>query len=152
LQADGGGPVPTTSVGIGNMSKTVSTLLEGPLYHVTNVENRDAILRDGLKAKDGSWHGVKWKRQVFFVTTRIGAYEMANNFIHETRGEYIFIPVDPAKMSGRLRPDKNYDQGVWAAADVPREAIIDVEPVNEEFFESAEFLNYMGVDEGDELT
>jgi hypothetical protein len=27
-----------------------------------------------------------------------------------------------------------------------------VEPVNEEFFESAEFLNYMGVDEGDELT
>ena len=105
-----------------------------------------------IKAKDGSWHGVKWKRRVFFVTTRIGAYKMANNFIHETRGEYIFILVDPAKMRGRLRPDKNYDQGVWAAADVPREAIIGVEPVDEEFFESTEFLTYMGFDGNDELT
>lgn len=64
------------------MRKT-STLPEGPLYHVIDVENRDAILRDGLKAKVGSWLGIEWKRRVFFATTRIGAYEMANNFIHE---------------------------------------------------------------------
>lgn len=134
------------------MSKTVSTLLEGPLYHVTNAENCDVILRDGLRAKDGSWHGVKWKRRVFFVTTRIGAFEMANNFIHERRGNYIFVLVDPARMRSRLRPDKDYDQGVWTAADVPPEAVIGVEPVDEEFFESTEFLAYMGIDEDGKLT
>jgi len=133
------------------MKKTVSALPEGLLYHVTNSENRGAILRDGLKAKDGSWHGVKWKRRVFFVTTRIGAYEMAINFIHERRGEYIFVLVDPAKMRSRIRPDKDYDQGVWTDADVPPEAIKGVEPVDEEFFESTEFLTYMGIDEDDEL-
>lgn len=134
------------------MRKTVPTLPEGPLYHVTKVENRDAILREGLKAKEGSWHRVKWKRRVFFVTTRIGAYEMANNFIHERRGEYIFVLVDPSKMSSRIRPDKDYDQDVWTAADVPPEVIIGVEPVDEKFFESTEFLTYIGIDEDDELT
>ena len=118
------------------------------LYHVTKVENRDAIFRDALKAKAGSWHDVKWKPRVFFATTRMAAYEIANNFIHERRGVYLFILVDSTKVTGHLRPDRDYDQGMWTATDVSPEAIVGVEDVNEDFFEAEEFLAYMGVDFG----
>ena len=122
-----------------------------PLYHVTELRNRESILRDGLKAKAGSWHQTKWAPRVFFITTRIGAYEMANNFIHERRGDgYLFVLVDPAKMRGKLRPDRDYDQGVWTTVDVPPEAITGTEEVDEDFFESREFLDYMGIEEEEE--
>jgi RNA:NAD 2'-phosphotransferase (TPT1/KptA family) len=129
---------------------TGNTALDAPIYHVTDVQNREAILREGLKAKAGSWHKVTWKPRVFFTTTRIGAYEIANNFMHERRGEYLFILVNPAKMRSKLRPDRDYDQGVWTATDVPPEAIVGVEAVDEGFFESSEFLAYMGVEDDDE--
>lgn len=119
------------------------------IYHVTDVQNREAILRDGLKAKAGSWHKVTWKPRVFFTTTRIGAYEIANNFMHERRSEYLFVLVDASKMRGKLRPDLEYDQGVWTATDVPPEAIIGVESVDEDFFESSEFLAYLGIEDDD---
>jgi RNA:NAD 2'-phosphotransferase (TPT1/KptA family) len=83
---------------------------------------------------------------VFFTTTRMGAYEIANNFIFERRGEYLVILVDPTKMHGKLRPDRDYEQGVWTATDVPPQAIIGVEEVDEDFLESHEFLAYMGVE------
>ncbi len=122
-------------------------LPDTPIYHVTDVQNREVILRDGLKAEAGSWHKTTWKPRVFFTTTQIGAYEIANNFMHERRGEYLFILVDPAKIRGKLRPDRDYDQGVWTATDVPPDAIIGVEEVDEDFFESSEFLAYMGIEE-----
>src|SRR5258708_3650076 len=106
-----------------------------PIYHVTAVQNREAILRDGLMAKAGSWQNVVWKRRVFFTTTRISAYEITNSFMHERREEYLFVLVDPAKMRGKLRPDRDYDRGVWTSTDVPPEAIIGVEEVDESFFE-----------------
>lgn len=123
---------------------------EAPIYHVTDVENREAILRDGLKAKAGSWHNMSWKPRVFFTTTRIGAYEIANNFISERRGEYLFILIDPSKTRGTFRPDRDYDQGLWIAIDVPPEAIIGVEAIDDDFFESSEFLAYMGIEDGDD--
>ncbi len=84
---------------------------------------------------------------MFFAKTRIGAFEIAHNFIHDRRGEYVFIRVDPCKVSGRIRPDSEYDHGLWTAMDVPSEAIFGVEIVDEDFFESHEFLAYMGVGE-----
>jgi RNA:NAD 2'-phosphotransferase (TPT1/KptA family) len=120
-----------------------------PIYHVTDVQNRESILREGLKAKAGSWHKATWKPRVFFTTTQIGAYEIANNFMHERRGEYLFILVDPSKMQGKLRPDRDYDQGVWTASNVSPEAIIGVQEVDEDFFESGEFLAYMGTEDED---
>jgi len=36
--------------------KTVEALPEAPLYHVTDVKNREAIVRHGLKAKAGYWY------------------------------------------------------------------------------------------------
>jgi RNA:NAD 2'-phosphotransferase (TPT1/KptA family) len=128
---------------------TGNKALNAPIYHVTEVRNRAAILREGLKAKAGSWHKVTWKPRVFFTITQIGAYEIANNFMHERRGEYLFILVDPAKMRGKLRPDRDYDQGVWTSTDVPPEAIIGVESVDAAFFESGEFLAYMGIEDDD---
>ena len=122
---------------------------ETPIYHVTDVRNRESILRDGLRAKAGSWHNTSWKPRVFFTTTRIGAYEMANNFISERRGEYVFVLVDPGKVRGTLRPDREYDQGLWTSTDVPPAAIIGVEAIDEDFFESTEFLTYMGIDDDD---
>ena len=130
--------------------KTSKGLPDSPIYHVTDIQNREVILRDGLKAKAGSWHKTVWKPRVFFATTRIGAYEIANNFMHERRGEYLLILVDPAKIRGKLRPDRDYDQGVWTAIDILPEAIIGVEEVDEDFFESREFLAYMGIEGDDE--
>ena len=63
---------------------------------------------------------------MFLTTTRLGAYEIANNFMWERKGDYAFILVDPTKIHGKLRPDLNYDQGVWVAADVPLDAIAGV--------------------------
>jgi len=130
---------------------TGKKLSDTPIYHVTDVQNRQAILRDGLKAKAGAWHKVTWKPRVFFATTLMGAYEITNNFMHERRGEYLFILVDPAKMRRKLRPDDDYDQGVWTSGDVAPEAIIGIKEVDEDFFESSEFLAYMGIedDEGE---
>ncbi len=125
--------------------------LEVLLYHVTNLGSLPSILKDGLEARAGSWQGVAWKPRVFLTTTRLGAYEIANNFMWERKGEYAFILVDPTKIHGKLRPDLNYDQGVWVAADVPLDAIAGVEEVDEDFLESREFLAYMGCDEDDEL-
>jgi hypothetical protein len=107
-------------------------------------------LGDGLKARAGSWHSVAWKPRVFFTTTRIGAYEIANNFIWERKGEYLFILVDPTRVRGKLRPDRDYDQGVWMAADVPPDAIIGVHEVDEDFFESHEFQAYMGCEDAND--
>jgi hypothetical protein len=70
---------------------------EAQLYHVTNIENCDAILREGLKARAGSWHKVTWKPRVFFTTTLMSAYEIAHNFRCERGGEYLFVLVDPDK-------------------------------------------------------
>jgi hypothetical protein len=89
---------------------------------------------------------------VFFATTRIGAYEIANNFLWERKGKFALVLVDPTRIKGKLRPDQDYDQGVWVAADVPPSAIIGVDEVDETFFESREFLAYMGCDEDDGLT
>jgi RNA:NAD 2'-phosphotransferase (TPT1/KptA family) len=129
--------------GITNMV-TGKRLVDTPIYHVTAIQNREAILREGLKTKAGSWHKTTWKPRVFFTTTRIGAYGVANDFIHLRQGEYLFILVDPTKMRGKLRPDRDYDHGVWTTIDVPPEAIVGVEEVDEDFFESSEFFHYLG--------
>jgi hypothetical protein len=75
---------------------------------------------------------------------------MANNFISERRGEYVLVLVDPGKVRGTLRPDRDYDQGVWTSTDVPPAAIIGVEAIDEGFFESTEFLTHMGIDDDDD--
>jgi hypothetical protein len=120
---------------------------ESPLYHVTDIINRDAIVCEGLKARGGSWHRDTWKARVFFTTTRAGAYEIAHNFMHERGGEYLFVLVDPAKVRGTFRPDREYDQGLWISIDVPPEAIVGMEAVDEEYFGSREFLSYMGIED-----
>jgi hypothetical protein len=135
---------------LGRTASPKRKLPDAPIYHVTDVGNREAILREGLRAKAGSWHSVSWKPRVFFTTSRIGAYEIANNFIHERRGEYLLVLVDPAKIRGKLRPDREYDQGVWTVIDVPPEAIVGMEEVDEDFFESSEFQTYMGIEDEDE--
>jgi len=121
------------------------------LYHVTESGNVPSILRDGLKARAGSWLKVTWRPRVFFATTQIAAYEIAQMFAWERKGNYAFVLVDPTKIRGKLRPDRDYDKGLWVAADVPPEAIVGVNDVDEEFFESDEFLTYVGCDEDDEL-
>ena len=67
----------------------------------------------------------------------------------ERKGEYMLILVDPTRLHGKLRTDRDYDQGVWVAADVPPDAIIGMYEVDEDFFESDEFLAYMGCDKED---
>jgi RNA:NAD 2'-phosphotransferase (TPT1/KptA family) len=124
--------------------------LGSELYHVTDIGNLPAILHDGLKTRAGSWLEVAWKPRVFFTTTKLGAYEMANNFMWERKGNYIIVRVDPSKVRGKLRPDRDYDQGVWTARDVPPEAILGVDDLDEDFFESLEFRAYMGGDDEDE--
>jgi len=132
------------------MDRVLSLNPHAELYHVTEVANVASILRDGLKARAGSWSGTSWKPRVFFATTRIGAYEIANNFIWERKGTYVIVRVDSAKVPGRLRQDLDYDQGVWIPANVPPEAITGFDEVDEEFFESDEFLGYMGCEPEDE--
>jgi hypothetical protein len=125
----------------------VDQLPESQLYHVTDVGNLPAIVRDGLKARAGSWLDVAWKPRVFFATTRMGAYEIAHLFMWERKGDYLIIRLDPSKVRGKLRPDLDYDQGLWTTLDVPPEAIIGVDEIHEDFFESREFLAYIGSDE-----
>jgi RNA:NAD 2'-phosphotransferase (TPT1/KptA family) len=132
-----------------NEATRVDAETERKLYHVTDIANLPSILRDGIRPQAGSWLGASWKPRVFFSTTRIGAYEIANNFRWERRGVYAFVIVDPAKVRARLRPDRDYDQGVWVRVHVPPEAIIGVHEVDEDFFESDEFQSYMGCDEDD---
>jgi RNA:NAD 2'-phosphotransferase (TPT1/KptA family) len=126
------------------------------LYHVTDLEHRESILRDGLKARAGSWLRTEWKPRVFFVTNRMGAFEIAQLIIHERRGPaYMFVLVDSGKLRGKLRQDLDFEHGVWTPLDVPPEAIVGTEEVDEDFFESREFLEHMGEweeeEEGEEI-
>lgn len=131
--------------------KPMTEQTEPLLYHVTDVGNLPSISRDGLRARAGSWLHVAWRPRVFFTTTRMGAYELANTFMWERKGVYLIIRVDASKIRGKIHPDRDYDQGVWTATDVPPEAIIGVDDVDEDFFESHEFLAYMGCEEDDDL-
>src|ERR1700722_960794 len=128
----------------------MNQLPDSQLYHVTDVGNLPAILRDGLKARAGSWLKVTWKPRVFFATTRMGAYDIANLFLWERKGVYLIMRLDPSKVRGKLRPDRDFDPGIWATHDVPPEAIIGVDEVDEDFFESPEFLAYVGCEGEDE--
>ena len=129
----------------------MNELRQVQLYHVTEVGNLSSILRNGLQARAGSWLNVTWKPRVFFATTRLSAYGIAHLFMWERKGDYTLVLVDPAKIRGKLRPDRDYDEGVWVAADVPLDAIIGINDVDKDFFESHEFQAYMGCDEENEL-
>lgn len=59
----------------------------------------------------------------------------------------MFVLVDPAKIRGKLRQDLDFEHGAWTTIDVPPDAIIGVEEVDEDFFESRELLAYMGEDD-----
>jgi|SRR5579872_4300566 len=128
----------------------MTQLPEYQLYHVTDVANLPTILRDGLKAKAGSWLKVSWKPRVFFATTTMSAYDIAHLFMWERKGSYLIIRLDPTKIRGRLRPDRDFDQGMWTTLDVPPEAIIGVDEVDEDVFESPEYLAYVGCEDEDE--
>lgn len=125
-------------------------LPEAQLYHVTNVENRTSILQEGLKARAGSWFKTAWKPRVFFATSKLAAYEMAMIFMHERKGDYLIVRIDPAKLRGKLRPDRDYDHGVWIARDVLPDTIIGVDDVDEDFLESKEYRTYMWGDEDED--
>ncbi len=124
---------------------------EGQLFHVTDVGNLPSILRDGLKAHAGSWLGVAWKPRIFFTRTRLSAYEIASMFVWERKGDYVLIVVDRNKIRRKLRPDRDFDQGVWVAADVSADAIIEVKEIDDDVFESPEFRRHMGYEDDEEL-
>ena len=107
------------------------------LYHVTDVDNLTSIMRAG------SWLKSKWKPRVFFATSQFAAYEMANMFMWERKGDYLIIRVDPTKVRGKRRPDRDYDRGVWTAKDVPADAIAGVEEIDEDVFDSREYRQFI---------
>lgn len=121
------------------------------LYHISRAANRASILAHGIEPRAGSWTGSKWTAKVFFATNKNAAYELAYNIEdHRRDGPYCFFIVDPARIpKAKFYRDRDYPDGLWTRSHIPPEAIVAVNEIDDEYYESPEYLQFMGLDDDD---
>ena len=100
------------------------------LYHVSPIENKDSILKNGILVKTGGTSHLQrnYSPRIYLACSLIAAYDIQLNFNSHNGKQYLIYKLDKNKLnqSANIYEDSKFAHGVHIDKNISKDAIIDV--------------------------
>ena len=122
------------------------------LYHLTPARNRASIAANGIEAREGgNPFGSHWSARVWLYTSLNAAYNgsQCSDVLHHGRDPPWIIKLDrsvigPTNSHNVGRTRKQRQATVWTANAIPASAIVNIQRLDDNYYQSWEYRSWSG--------